>query len=144
MMSFRKPGWMLSGVLCLACLPAIAAAQEAATSSSKVGIDPTTGKLRPLTDAESAALDQQAAAAGSAARSSAARSSVPQTEAAARATERRLPNGTVARKLPATQMSALTATRQADRRIVIEHSQDADATQPTQPTHAEHGALPHE
>ncbi|MBO9768204.1 MULTISPECIES: post-PEP-CTERM-1 domain-containing protein [Xanthomonas] len=141
MMSFRKPGWMLSGVLCLACLPAIAAAQEAATSSSKVGIDPTTGKLRPLTDAESAALDQQAAAAASAARSSAARSSVPQTEAAARATERRLPNGTVARKLPATQMSALTATRQADGRIVIEHSQDADATQPT---HAEHGALPHE
>ncbi|OCG80864.1 hypothetical protein XEULMG905_21445, partial [Xanthomonas euvesicatoria] len=55
MMSFRKPGWMLSGVLCVACLPAIAAAQEAATSSSKVGIDPATGKLRPLTDAESAA-----------------------------------------------------------------------------------------
>ncbi|MFA1263364.1 post-PEP-CTERM-1 domain-containing protein [Xanthomonas campestris pv. olitorii] len=141
MMSFRKPGWMLSGVLCVACLPAIAAAQEAATGSSKVGIDPTTGKLRPLTDAESAALDQQAAAAASAARSSAARSSVPQTEAAARATERRLPNGTVARKLPATQMSSLTATRQADGRIVIEHSDEAGATQPT---HAEHGALPHE
>ncbi|MBV6803335.1 hypothetical protein P2C08_18665 [Xanthomonas perforans] len=141
MMSFRKPGWMLSGVLCVACLPAIAAAQEAATSSSKVGIDPATGKLRPLTDAESAALDQQAAAAASAARGSAARSSVPQTEAAARATERRLPNGTVARKLPATQMSSLTATRQADGRIVIEHSDDADTTQPT---HAEHGALPHE
>ncbi|KPL49824.1 hypothetical protein XAXN_05265 [Xanthomonas axonopodis] len=140
MMSFRKPGWMLSGVLCVACLPAIAAAQEAATNSSKVGIDPTTGKLRPLTDAESAALDQQAAAA-SAARSSAARTSVPQNEAAARATERRLPNGTVARKLPATQMSSLTATRQADGRIVIEHSKDADTTQPT---HAEHGALPHE
>ncbi|KAB0534693.1 post-PEP-CTERM-1 domain-containing protein [Xanthomonas cissicola] len=141
MMSFRKPGWMLSGVLCVACLPAIAAAQEAATGSSKVGIDPTTGKLRPLTDAESAALDQQAAAAASAARSSAARSSVPQTEAAARATERRLPNGTVARKLPATQMSSLTATRQADGRIVIEHSDGAGTTQPT---HAEHGALPHE
>ncbi|AAM38356.1 hypothetical protein BI312_08755 [Xanthomonas citri pv. citri] len=132
---------MLSGVLCVACLPAIAAAQEAATGSSKVGIDPTTGKLRPLTDAESAALDQQAAAAASAARSSAARSSVPQTEAAARATERRLPSGTVARKLPATQMSSLTATRQADGRIVIEHSDEAGTTQPT---HAEHGALPHE
>ncbi|MGD6224594.1 hypothetical protein VWT78_03225 [Xanthomonas citri pv. citri] len=141
MMSFRKPGWMLSGVLCVACLPAIAAAQEAATGSSKVGIDPTTGKLRPLTDAESAALDQQAAAAASAARSSAARSSVPQTEAAARATERRLPSGTVARKLLATQMSSLTATRQADGRIVIEHSDEAGTTQPT---HAEHGALPHE
>ncbi|MCL1529603.1 hypothetical protein A7D16_01125 [Xanthomonas nasturtii] len=139
MMSFRKPGWMLSGVLCVVCLPAIAAAQEAATSSSKVGIDPTTGKLRPLTDAESAALDQQAAA--SAARRGAARSSVPQTEAAARATERRLPNGTVVRKLPATQMSSLTATRQADGRIVIEHSEDADTPQPA---HAEHGALPHE
>ncbi|MCL1528606.1 post-PEP-CTERM-1 domain-containing protein [Xanthomonas nasturtii] len=139
MMSFRKPGWMLSGVLCVVCLPAIAAAQEAATSSSKVGIDPTTGKLRPLTDAESAALDQQAAA--SAARRGEARSSVPQTEAAARATERRLPNGTVVRKLPATQMSSLTATRQADGRIVIEHSEDAA---PPQPAHAEHGALPHE
>lgn len=98
---------------------------------------PATGKLRPLTDAESAALDQQAA---SSARSSAARTTVPQTEAAARATERRLPNGTVARKLPATQMSSLAATRQADGRIVIEHSDDAD----TQPAHAEHGALPHE
>ncbi|AZR24734.1 hypothetical protein NX81_004075 [Xanthomonas vasicola] len=131
---------MLSGLLCLVCLPAIAAAQEAATSSSKVGIDPTTGKLRPLTDAESAALEQQAAAANSAARR-AARTSVPRTEAAARATERRLPNGTVARKLPATQMSSLTATRQADGSIVIEHSEDADTTQPA---HAEHGALPHE
>ncbi|USJ02755.1 hypothetical protein MUG10_06335 [Xanthomonas prunicola] len=141
MMSFRKPGWMLSGVLCVVCLPAIAAAQQTATSSSKVGIDPTTGKLRPLTEAESAALDQQAAASNSAARSSAARTSVPQTDAAARATERRLPNGTVARKLPATQMSSLTATRQADGSIVIEHSEDADATQPA---HAEHGALPHE
>lgn len=140
MMSFRKPGWMLSGLLCLVCLPAIAAAQETATSSSKVGIDPTTGKLRPLTDAESAALEQQAAAANSAARS-AARTSVPQTEAAARTTERRLPNGTVARKLPATQMSSLTATRQADGSIVIEHSEDADTTKPA---HAEHGALPHE
>lgn len=137
MMSFRKPGWMLSGVLCVVWLPALAVAQEAATSSSKVGIDPVTGKLRPLTDAESAALDQQAA---SAARSSAARTAVPQTESAARATERRLPNGTVARKLPATQMSSLMATRQADGRIVIEHSEDAD----TQPAHAEHGALPHE
>ncbi|PPU64656.1 hypothetical protein XpiCFBP4643_22030 [Xanthomonas pisi] len=128
---------MLSGVLCVLCLPALAMAQEAATSSSKVGIDPATGKLRPLTDAESAALDQQA---GAAARSAATRTTVPQTEAAARATERRLPNGTVARKLPATQMSSLTATRQADGRIVIEHSDDAD----TQPAHAEHGALPHE
>ncbi|WP_115512539.1 MULTISPECIES: post-PEP-CTERM-1 domain-containing protein [Xanthomonas] len=136
MMSFRKPGWMLSGVLCVACLPAVAGAQDVA-ASSKVGIDPVTGKLRPLTDAESAALDQQA---GSAARSGATRTNVPQTEAAARATERRLPNGTVVRKLPATQMSSLTATRQADGRIVIEHSDDAD----TQPAHAEHGALPHE
>ncbi|KTF38088.1 post-PEP-CTERM-1 domain-containing protein [Xanthomonas vesicatoria] len=135
MMSFRKPGWMLSGVLCVACLPAAAGAQDVA--GSKVGIDPVTGKLRPLTDAESAALDQQA---GAAARSAATRTTVPQTEAAARATERRLPNGTVARKLPATQMSSLTASRQADGRIVIEHSDDAD----TQPAHAEHGALPHE
>ncbi|QJD66644.1 hypothetical protein HG421_02155 [Xanthomonas campestris pv. badrii] len=136
MMSFRKPGWMLSGVLCVACLPALAGAQDVA-AGSKVGIDPVTGKLRPLTDAESAALEQQA---GAAARSAATRTTMPQTEAAARATERRLPNGTVARKLPATQMSSLTATRQADGRIVIEHSDDAD----TQPAHAEHGALPHE
>ncbi|MCC8537102.1 post-PEP-CTERM-1 domain-containing protein [Xanthomonas codiaei] len=136
MMSFRKPGWMLSGVLCIACLPALAGAQDVA-ASSKVGIDPATGKLRPLTDAESAALDRQA---GAAARSAATRTAIPQTEAAARATERRLPNGTVARKLPATQMSSLTATRQADGRIVIEHGDDAD----TQPAHAEHGALPHE
>ncbi|ENZ94378.1 hypothetical protein O1K_16311 [Xanthomonas fragariae LMG 25863] len=129
---------MLPGVLCVLCLPALAAAQEVATSSSKVAIDPSTGKLRPLTDAESAALDQQAT---SAARSSGARTKVPQTEAAARATERRLPNGTVARKLPATQMSSLVATRQADGRIVIEHSEDADAGQTAD---AEQGTLPHE
>ncbi|MCC8687799.1 post-PEP-CTERM-1 domain-containing protein [Xanthomonas campestris] len=138
MMNFRKPGWMLSGVLCLACLPALAAAQDAGTSSSKVGIDPVTGKLRALTAEESAALDRQAAAAPAA--RSAQRSAVPQTEAAALATERRLPNGTIARKLPATQMSSLVATRQADGRLVIEHSEDAT----TQSAHAEHGALPHE
>ncbi|MCC4589014.1 hypothetical protein JWH11_20225 [Xanthomonas melonis] len=139
MMSSRKPGWMLSGMLCLACLPAIAGAQEVA-ASSKVGIDPATGKLRALTDAESAALDQQAASAARSAAGRAARTAMPQSEAAAQATVRRLPNGTVARKLPATQMSSLTATRQADGRIVIEHGEDAD----TQPAHAEHGALPHE
>ncbi|MCC8553778.1 post-PEP-CTERM-1 domain-containing protein [Xanthomonas hortorum] len=138
MMSFRKPGWMLSSVLCVVCLPALAAAQEATTRIGvKAGIDPITGKLRPLTDAESAALDQQAA---SSARSSAARTTVPQTEAAARATVRRLPNGTVVRKLPASRMMSLTATRQADGHLVIEHSNDAD----TQPAHAEHGAKPHE
>ncbi|MBB3835081.1 hypothetical protein FHR55_003321 [Xanthomonas arboricola] len=139
MMSFRKPGWMLSGLLCVACLPAVAGAQDVA-ASSKVGIDPVTGKLRPLTDAESAALDQQAQQTGAASRRATTGPTLPQTEAAARATERRLPNGTVARKLPATQMSSLTATRQADSRVVIEHSDDAQ----TQPAHAEHGALPHE
>ncbi|KAB7765483.1 post-PEP-CTERM-1 domain-containing protein [Xanthomonas maliensis] len=137
MKSLRTPGWALSGLLCLACLPAVAAAQET-TTASKVGIDPVTGKLRPLTAAESAALDQQAAApAGSAARS-ANRPALPQTEAAARASERRLPNGTVARKMPLSQMSSLTATRQADGGLVIEHEDETGSA------HTEHGALPHE
>lgn len=131
---------MLSGLLCAACFSAQAAGQANTVSSSKVGIDPATGKLRPLTAAESAALDQAATAAPSSARSNALRGAIPQTDADARATERRMPNGTVARKVPASQMSSVVATRNADGSVSIRHADEGQVPA----DHAEQGELPSE
>lgn len=123
MISRIPPGQMLPGLLLAVLLPLFASAQDSATSS-KVGIDPVTGQLRPLTDAESAALDQATPATASSARSSAQRAAIPRTEAESMATTRTLANGTVARKVPLTQMSTLTAVRNADGSISIAHGDE--------------------
>ncbi|MCC4598928.1 hypothetical protein [Xanthomonas melonis] len=136
MMRFRKPGWMLPGMLCVACLPIAAGAQDH-SADSKVGLDHATGKPHAPTDADSAAPDRSARLAAG---DSSARTTVPQTAAAAQASVRELPSDVVARQLPPAPLSSLIATRQADGSFVIEHDDHFD----TQPTHAEQGALPHE
>jgi len=96
--------------------------QQTAGPSMKVGIDKTTGKLRPLTPTESAALDSKAAASGAKARTlranpAAARTNghyvFPTTEAEAKAT-RRVVNGITVMKPMADSMSSITVTRHAD------------------------------
>lgn len=138
-----KAGLLLPGLLLATCCVAQAAepsSVDASVSSSKVGID-ASGKLRPLTAEESAALDQAVATQQkSAARSSALRGAFPATASEVRATERRLPNGAVARKMPLSQMSSLTATRDANGKIVIQHNDPSDDAVPA----AHQGELPSE
>ncbi|MBU8976994.1 hypothetical protein [Lysobacter sp. FW306-1B-D06B] len=92
----------------------------------KVGIDAETGQLRPLTASESAQLDQaltqgkQAKVAPAMAKTFAA----PQDAAAARATVRRSAHGGVSVKVPESQMTSLTAQRDASGQLVIQHSGD--------------------
>ncbi|QWF19919.1 hypothetical protein [Lysobacter capsici] len=144
MMSTRlKVGLLLPGLLLATCCVAQAAEPStsgASVSSSKVGID-ANGKLRPLTEAESQALDQAAATQQkSTAKSSAMRGTFPANASQVRATERRMSNGAVARKMPLSEMSTLTATRDANGKIVIQHSDPSDDAAPA--THQ--GELPRE
>jgi hypothetical protein len=116
-------------------------AADSTAASSKVGIDQVTGKLRPLTAEESSALEQAGASRlKSAAKTSAMRGMAPADDAAARATERRLPNGAVARKAPLSMMSTLTATRDASGKLVIQHSDPGDSSA----ANAQHEELPSE
>lgn len=138
-----KVGLLLPGLLLATCCVAQAAEPStagASVSTSKVGID-ANGKLRPLTEAESQALDQAAATQQkSTARSSSVRNARPTTEAEVRATERRMSNGAVARKAPLSQMSSLTATRDANGKIVIQHNDPSDDAAPA----TQQGELPRE
>ncbi len=95
---------------------------QASAPSLKVGIDKTTGKLRPLTAEESAALDAKAAAtparsqqalraAGTKGQRSA--SAIPQTIEEALA-NKRVVHGIVGFKAPMDAMSSLNVTRNAD------------------------------
>ncbi|WP_425479952.1 post-PEP-CTERM-1 domain-containing protein [Lysobacter capsici] len=138
-----KVGLLMPGLLLATCCVAQAAEPSTAdvsVSSSKVGID-ANGKLRPLTEAESAALDKAASAQQkSAAKTSALRGKFPTNASEVRASERRLPNGAVARKMPLSQMSTLTATRDANGKIVIQHSDPSDGAAPA----TQQGELPRE
>lgn len=138
-----KAGLLLPGLLLATCCVAHAAepsTADASVTSSKVGID-ANGKLRPLTEAESQALDKAAATQQkSSAKSSTLRGAFPANASEVRATERRLSSGAVARKMPLSEMSTLTATRDANGKIVIQHSDPShDAAPATQ-----HGELPRE
>jgi hypothetical protein len=99
------------------------AAAEVTFSGVKVGIDPHTGKLRPLTPAESRQLDQvltrgkKPAFAPRLAKSFVA----PATEIESRRTVRSLRHGGVAVKLPASQMSTVSVHRNADGDAVLVH-----------------------
>ena len=95
-----------------------------AGTSLKVAIDAKTGKLRPLTEEESAALDAQAAANGSngvmarnartaTVAGTTSRARFPTTEAEALATARTV-NGITAMKPMLESASAVTVVRNAD------------------------------
>ncbi len=107
--------------------------QAPASSSLKVGIDKKTGELRPLTEAESAALDAQAAANGG--NNASARSSGKASRGAASNAKSRFPatqaqsqsmqvekGGMVALKPTADMLSSITVTRNADG--TISYSED--------------------
>jgi hypothetical protein len=138
-MKVRLAPWLfISGVALAAsahageqAAPAQSSDETTATAEfngMKVAVDKKTGKLRPLTPAESRELDEMLTQQG---RSSARRGlpAPPATEAAAIATARSLPMGGTAMKLPESQMEYLTATRDADGNLVLSHSSDVGATE---------------
>jgi hypothetical protein len=105
------------------------AAAEVTFSGVKVGVDPHTGKLRPLTPAESRQLDQaltrgkKPVYAPRLAKSFIA----PATEIESRRTVRALDHGGVAVKLPASQMSTVSVQRNAAGEAVIVHDGEQQA-----------------
>ena len=128
---------LLPAALCCLALPALAAPPAAESASEatatvagmKVGIDPKTGKLRPLTPTESAQIERvlgvQSARAG-AARVGVA--SAPSSERGALDSMRALPGGGQAMKAPASAISELTVRRADDGRFVVGHAGDAHET----------------
>lgn len=104
-------------------------ASPASTSaaSSKVGIDRATGRLRPLTEEESAVLDATVVVTPTRMKSSpmaAAAASMPLNEDEVIATMRTLPSGGIVMKAPQSAMSTLVATRNAQGQLVIQHEGD--------------------
>ena len=129
----------LSGLALGLCFNAHAADKqsephEVTYAGVKVGIDAETGRLRPLTANESAALDQ-ALTQGSQARVNPAMArtfKAPRDEAAARMTARSNAGGGVSVKVPESLMSSVVAHRDASGQIVIQH---ADAAGQSVDTH---------
>lgn len=101
------------------------AAQTTISTSSgmKVGIDPATGKLRPLTAAESRKLDLS---------SSRTRGQHVVTQQQALASKRQLRGGGTAMKLPTELMSTVTATTNADGTVSIHHAGDVSTGAPNE------------
>jgi hypothetical protein len=105
-------------------------ASEVTFSGVKVGVDPHTGKLRPLTPAESRQLDQVLTRGKQVYAPGLARSfAAPATEIESRRTVRALARGGVAVKLPATQMSTVSVHRTAAGDAVIVHDGEQHAMQ---------------
>jgi hypothetical protein len=133
---------LVSGLLAGAMLAGTATAAEpantplspTATAGIKVGIDPTTGRVRALTEEESAVLDatvvaQPFAKSGTL---SSRRSRLPETEADALATARPLANGATAMKASASSLSTVVATIDAHGTVNISHEGDAVDARPGQ------------
>lgn len=123
------PLWLLAS---LAVLPAahVAAGErtpvdpQPSSADVKVAIDPTTGKIRPLTRSESRALDAQTAAKARRTEPMGAGKKgfvMPATEAEAAATRRVLANGATVQQVPETLMSTLMVTRAADGTLHMHH-----------------------
>ncbi len=89
------------------------AATEGSLAGSKVGVDKKTGRLRPLTPAESAELDAQTAAQNKAARGQRQTIRFPSTPAEVAAT-RAEAGGIVMEKPAADSLSSVSVTRNAD------------------------------
>lgn len=123
---------LLSGLALGVCMSAQAAEPQTPTtqatySGMKVGIDAKTGKLRPLTAAESQQLDQMLTQGRQPtfAPGMAKTFNTPADEAAARATAHRNVHGGVSVKLPESQMSTVSVHREASGQLRIEHSDEA-------------------
>lgn len=96
--------------------------QQAAATDSMVAIDPATGRLRPVTQAEAAELSQKAAAMRPASRS-AARAAVSSWDQPVSSGMSVLPNGTRSKRVPPEAISALTAVRNADGSLNVDESE---------------------
>ena len=133
-----SPWWLLSGLAAAMAVSATEVPQsgnaEVTVAGVKVGIDPATGKLRPLSSEERQQL-------GLAMRGSQQRRVepahvgkkgfvMPRTEAEALATKRALPGGGTAVQVPESRMSDLVVERAADGALHIGHGD------------AEHGLAP--
>lgn len=122
-MKLARPA-LLSSLALVACLAAQASdapsdtPQPAAPTESGMvgGINPRTGALRTLTDAEIRALSDKANTMTSSrsANQNAAWARMPQTAADASRTFRRHAHGTTSAQLPLSAMSTLTVKRAAD------------------------------
>ncbi len=121
----------LPGLLAICCAASAAEPANGTTevmfSGLKVGIDANTGRLRPLSVAESKHLDQMLTQgrkptfAPQIARSFKA----PANEAAARLTARPLRGGGTSAKVPESMMTSVVAHRDASGQLVIEHADAA-------------------
>jgi len=122
----KTRGWAAATLPAMLLALSAANAGEPASSGLKVGIDPTTHKLRALTEEESAALD--AAATRTTASAKAALASETQAGAPAMvslpaqlAVPARVsaPRGGMAMKVPMSEMTHLVAKRDASGKVVI-------------------------
>jgi len=95
---------------------------EAVSADVKVGIDPKTGKLRPLTAAESSRLSEAARASAATQRTPsyiARYGRQPANEQEARLTKRTRADGSVAVRAPASLMNEITASFDENGNLVI-------------------------
>ena len=127
-MRLARPASLLSGMALSLCLSAQAAetpapqakqpvpqAQAGTSNDVNVGIDARTGKLRPLTAAESKALADKANAMQK--RSDSQWDKAPKTAAEARATLRTHAGGAASMRVPTDAMSSMTVSRDADGKL---------------------------
>lgn len=138
------PLWLLAS---LAFIPAAHAADQGKTAADpqqtsadmKVGIDPKTGKVRPLTRGEIRALDAQAAKTARRTEPMGAGKKgfvMPATEAEAAAMRSVLPSGATMAPVPESMMSTLQTTRDSEGALHTHHVGEQ--------SHAEAKELPNE
>ena len=106
--------------------PAAPAYTEVTVSGVKVGIDPTTGKLRPLTATQSKALDA-ALLEGAAQSELQQRIALPANEEEALKTRIPLARGGMAMKVPLTEMSTVKATLDSSGAVRVQHDGETPA-----------------
>lgn len=104
-------------------------AVQETSADSRAGIDPATGKLRPLTAQERqqlSAQDAKKARRGEPLGAAKKGFVAPATEAEAQAGQRRLANGGLAQQVPESMMTQLVVTRAADGQLRIQHANEGD------------------
>ena len=113
--------------------PAKAQVTEVTYGGIKVAIDSATGKLRPMSEAESAALDRVLTnpLAAPQSRGAVNRMAMPATTAAAVATQRDIKGGGTAMKLPLSEMSHTVAFRDASGNVTVQHADGSAVPQAT-------------
>lgn len=150
----HRSGWLLAAIA--AGMATHAAAQTAdpqkpsqavqgqstqqTSADSRVGIDPVTGKLRPLTAQERQQLSAQDAkkARRSEPLGAAKKGFIaPATEAEAQAGQRRLPSGGLAQQVPESMMTQLMVTRDANGQLRIQHAGEGEDGTHADSTHAD-------